>query len=65
MWIAGAKAPAFIERSMQGVSLHQPPDSRRIAGAKAPAFIERRWTTQTSVRSTRSTDCGGEGPRLH
>ena len=37
--VAGANAPAFVERSNgRGNKSHKPP---RVAGANAPAFVER------------------------
>ena len=57
-WIAGAKAPAFIERG----TWRRPNATGRvagIAGAKAPAFIER----ANSRRPTHRTAPGLRGRR--
>ena len=57
-WVAGVKAPAFIERFGR-VPLSGRFDGHRsgVAGVKAPAFIERYAASPTM-------GCGGEGPRL-
>ena len=40
-WVAGVKAPAFIERTRRESCTTLIGDSGGVAGVKAPAFIER------------------------
>ena len=47
--VAGANAPAFVERSNYGhIRLHAP-DSDSVAGANAPAFVERNWSAPACI----------------